>query len=114
MQGGGEDEEEGGKMKRRPHSIRNSIGNSEGEVACRVRNAGCVFACTSFVYSVVGKMAAGCAVLFFTRSLCAIDFASAWCLSYLNLKMSVLVITSSIKRQAAWPQPGSLGRRMNY
>lgn len=38
-----------GNRKRRPYSIRNSIGNSEGEAACRVRNAGCVIACTSFV-----------------------------------------------------------------
>lgn len=65
------------KRKRRPHSI---TGNRVGEVACRARSAGCVFASTCSVYPVVGKMAAGCAVLFITLPVCAIDFAPAWCL----------------------------------
>lgn len=58
----------------------------------------------SFVYSVEGKMAAGCAVLYIRLFLCAIDCAAA-SVYYLNVKMSVLVITGSIKRQAARPQP---------
>lgn len=55
-------EERGGK-KRRPHSI---IGNSMGEVVCRARSAGCASTLTRSVYSLVGKMAAGCGVLFIT------------------------------------------------
>lgn len=65
------------KGKEDPHSI---IGNRVGEVACGAKSAGCVFASTRSVNPVVGKMAAGCAVLFITLSLCAIDFAPARCL----------------------------------
>lgn len=65
------------EKKRRPHSI---IGNWVGEVACRAGSAGCIFASTCSVYPVAGKMAAGYAVLFIIPSLCAIDFAPAWCL----------------------------------
>lgn len=91
------------KIKRRPHTI---VGNRVGEVACRARSAGCIFASTCSVYPVVGKMAAGCAVLFITLSPRAIDFAPAPAsVYYLNVKMSVLVIAGSIKRRAARLHP---------